>query len=123
MTSTAKTVDTIFRWQTHPAFVASCRLRIYQPLPPLELTVVIVSELPDNEGSSITNDAERLVDLVSKEFSLDLFKTVWLEHYPPDGVVSRHSYSKVFFAGQRAYWKHTTKEEIEALIQCALDES
>jgi len=48
-----------------------------------EYSVVIVSEKPGNQGTSITNAAECLFDQVREEFNLD--RVVWIEHYP-DGV-------------------------------------
>lgn len=54
-------------------------------------------------------------------YKLNLCKTVWIEHYPPDNVIAHHTYSKVFLAGGKAFWQHTTEEEIKKLVQCTLE--
>lgn len=60
MNTTHKQVDEIFYWKSSHGFDSYCRLRIYVPLPPPDITVVVASELPDS-GTSITNDVKILI--------------------------------------------------------------
>ena len=56
-----------------------CRMRIYQE--DGRVPVVICSQLPDNENTSVTNMAEYLAAEVIEEHSLPTPLT-WIEHYP-----------------------------------------
>ena len=55
-----------------------CDLEIHKNL-------VIVSEMPENEGTSITNMAEQLATLVCQEYDIDPKHLIWIEHYPERG--------------------------------------
>ena len=121
MNTTTKQIDEIFYWKSLRGFDSYCRLRIYTPLSPPDITVVVVSELPDS-GTSITNDVKILIQLVRDRYKLNLCKTVWIEHYPPDNVVKFHTYSKVFLAGGKACWQPTTIAEIEKLVKCTFED-
>ena len=48
-------------------------------------TLVIVSEMPENEGTSVTNFAEQLATLVCQEFKIEPKHLIWIEHYPERG--------------------------------------
>ena len=56
-----------------------CRIRIYREEG--RASVVICSQLPDNDNTSVTNMAEYLAAGVIKEHGL-LAPIVWVEHYP-----------------------------------------
>lgn len=43
---------------------------------------VIVTELPQNRGTSITNFAEHLATQVCNEFKIPKNSLIWIEHYP-----------------------------------------
>jgi hypothetical protein len=64
----------------------SCRVRIYQPDLPIEGSdardeaVVICTELPANEGMSVTDAAERIAGEVIDFHRLPT-PLVWIEHY------------------------------------------
>lgn len=47
--------------------------------------VVMVTELDDNPGTSVTNMAEQLATLICQEFSIDPASLIWIEHYPERG--------------------------------------
>jgi hypothetical protein len=49
-------------------------------------TVLIVSELDDNPGTSITNAIEILFPQICDQLNLDLDNLVWLEHYPESSM-------------------------------------
>lgn len=44
-------------------------------------TVVTITELPANEGISVTNSIERIADNLKNVFNLP-DDTIWVEHYP-----------------------------------------
>lgn len=81
--------DEIFKWQGFAngfgKWESKCRLRLYEHE---GLDVVVATEIPENEGTSITNCAENLMGLVSAEFDMDMQKMVWIEHYPAKFKVS-----------------------------------
>src|SRR5918997_3905454 len=59
-----------------------CRVRIYLPEDEQDAPVVICSEPPTNEGSSITYVAEQLAAEVIRYHRLPA-AIVWIEHHPP----------------------------------------
>lgn len=112
---------------------AVCRIRIYRPtgFPP----VVVATELPGNEGTSITNAAEELAVDVLTSYLLDRAGQdrpfVWVEHYPPlrdgrgemfDLVTFEHYHPRQqlragrwqFLIGPPA-WRRLSREQAEAL--------
>jgi hypothetical protein len=60
-----------------------CRMRIYLPEEELDAPIVICSELPHNEGSSVTSAAEQLAAEVVHYNKLST-PMVWIKHYPPE---------------------------------------
>jgi hypothetical protein len=113
---------------------AVCRIRIYRPpgFPP----VVIATELPENENTSITNMAEELAADVLASYLPDRAGEerpfVWIEHYPPRPDGRREAFDLVTFehyrprqelrGGRRRVligapeWRSLTREQVEALI-------
>lgn len=114
--------DTIFHYKGFGNCDSQCRIRIYQTL---DKTVVIATELDENEGTSITNVCERLIKEVCQCYELPFQKTIWIEHYPPDGVIERddtYSVAGINFPG-KASWSHIARERVEELIGCKLEEN
>ena len=74
-----KTHDYIHYYRGYWSDGGKCRIRIYreESLAP----VVICSQLPDNDNTSVTNMVEYLAAEVIKEHGL-LTPLVWIEHYP-----------------------------------------
>jgi hypothetical protein len=74
-----KTHDYIHFYRGYWSEGGMCRLRIYREdgQPP----VVICSQLPDNDNTSVTNMAEYLAAEVMEEYKLPT-PLVWIEHYP-----------------------------------------
>ncbi len=58
-----------------------CRIRIYLPEDERDAPVVICSELPKNEGSSVTCSANQIAAEVIRYHKLSS-EPVWVEHYP-----------------------------------------
>lgn len=50
--------------------------------------VIIVSELEDNPGTSITNAVEILFPQVCEHFGLYPGRVVWIEHYPESSLAA-----------------------------------
>ena len=83
-----------------------CRIRVYRPagFPP----VVIATELPENDSTSITNLAEQLAAEVLEAYLPDRAGEdrpfVWIEHYPRQasgGVRLVESFDLVTFSDYR----------------------
>ncbi len=63
----------------------TCRIRIYLPEDGRDAAVVICSELPYNEGSSVTYSAHQIAAEVIRYNQLAL-PPVWIEHYPKEAT-------------------------------------
>ena len=73
-------VDTIHHYQ-NPALQTDdgfCRLRIYGANVG---TVIVLSELAENLGVSVTNAAAALATEIARIYPLDPDTTFWIEHY------------------------------------------
>ena len=57
---------------------SKCRIRIYEHN---DLEVCVVTELPDNLGTSITNCVEIIAVMAIEKFALNFQKFIWIEHY------------------------------------------
>jgi hypothetical protein len=61
-----------------------CRVRVYEPVEADRESgsfVVILTELPDNPGMSVTNAAEEIAAAVVTANALPSSRTVFIEHY------------------------------------------
>ena len=110
-----------------------CRVRVYLPEDEQDAPVVICSELPTNEGASVTNIAEQLAAEVIRYHRLHA-PVVWIEHHPPettDGdtetfdLVAFSSYEvreRGPYLGEtrltvgEATWKRITRGMVEVLV-------
>lgn len=122
-------------WQTG----GRCRIRIYEE--PGRVPVVICSQLPDSENTSVTNLAEYLAAEVVEEYLPDLPNMdpplIWVQHYPPDTVpaavgemlnlVTFASYEPTMKRTNRpglaqrialgeASWEETSRRSVQSLI-------
>ena len=73
-------VDTIHHYQ-NPALQTDdgfCRLRIYGANVG---TVIVLSELAENLGVSVTNAAAALATEIARIYDLETVTTFWVEHY------------------------------------------
>jgi hypothetical protein len=77
--SVKKTHDYIHNYRGYWSEGGKCRIRIYREdgQPPM----VICSQPPDNDNTSVTNMAEYLAAEVMEEHKLPT-PLVWIEHYP-----------------------------------------
>ena len=108
-------VDTPIRWYSETAQIhCECRLRIYKVA--FDQAVVIVSELPDNPGRSITDEASTLIHLVCDDLELNPAKTMWLEHYPAGYLKDEETYDEVMLVQGYTYSTRIDKQKLEALL-------
>jgi hypothetical protein len=110
-----------------------CRIRIYLPKDEQDTPVVTCSELPNNEGSSVTYSANQIAAEVIRYQKLSA--PVWIEHYPK-GATDGHSetFELVVFSSyevkERApylgetrltvgepAWKKLDRKSVEALVE------
>ena len=109
------TVDTPITWYSQTAQTyCQCRLRIYKIT--FEKAVVIVSELLNNTGRSITDEALTLIRLVCHEFALSPGKTMWFEHYPVGYLKDDETYEQVMLVQSHTYSTRVSKQKIEAVL-------
>lgn len=92
-----KVADKMIQYRGYPPTIGLCRLRIYD-IRGRQL-VVIISQFPDNPGTSITNVAESLAtQIYHEELKYPRNGVVWIEHYvAPYGVPELETYSQVSF--------------------------
>jgi len=84
-----KTHDYIHYYRGYWTDGGKCRIRIYQQHG--GTPVVICSQLPDNDNTSVTNMAEYLAAEVIEEHGL-FTPLVWVEHYPEhEGEIGEYS--------------------------------
>ena len=87
-------------------------------------TLVILTELPDNPGTSVTNCVEKIATKVLKEFRLDWHDITWIEHYPAAsrGFDKKPSYDLVEFdwnwlgRAEHPKWLHLTEEKFSRIL-------
>jgi hypothetical protein len=110
-----------------------CRVRLYLPIEEQDAPVVICSELPTNDGASITYAAEQLAAEVIHYHALTP-PVVWIEHHPPEttnchtetfDLVAFSSYEvkeRAPYMGEtrpslgEATWKRLTRAIVEVLV-------
>ena len=110
-----------------------CRVRVYLLEDERDAPVVICSELPNNEGSSVTYSANQIAAEVIRYYKLAL-PPVWIEHYPKEATDGHfETFELVVFSsyevkerapymgetrltvGESA-WKTLERESVEALV-------
>ena len=107
--------DTIFTWYSETVKTDCwCRLRIYKIT--LDHLVVIVSELPDNPGRSITDEASKLINLVCYQFGLAPYKVMWIEHYPVGYLKDDETYDELRQGLGKVSSKRINKQKLEVLL-------
>ena len=127
-------IDTLYHFKGFGGCACVCRLRFFEA--PTGETVIVATELLENEGTSITNMAEHLATQVCREFNIDPEQLLWIEHYTGlvDGPDERipESFDLVSFDlsftedGQQCYrftephWRHMPLAEVSFLTGGAL---
>jgi hypothetical protein len=84
--------DYIHRYRGYWSDGGKCRIRIYREEGPSP--VVVCSQLPDNDNTSVTNMAEYLAAEVIEKHGLPT-PLIWVEHYPEhEGEIGEYSLVK-----------------------------
>src|ERR671912_30414 len=84
-----KTHDYIHHYRGYWSDGGKCHIWIYQEEG--QTPVVICSQLPDNDNTSVTNMAEYLAAEVVEEHGLNK-PLIWIEHYPEhEGEIGEYS--------------------------------
>jgi hypothetical protein len=123
-----KTNDYIHYYRGYWSDGGKCRIRIYQE--ERRAPVVICSQLPDNDNTSVTNMAEYLAAEIIEEHKLPT-SLMWIEHYPAHaGEIGEYSLvrfsswdpQEVCLGGVWRYrvgtpsWSHLTPEAVDELL-------
>ncbi|MEM2355981.1 MAG: hypothetical protein QXO00_06660 [Candidatus Bathyarchaeia archaeon] len=72
--------DEIYHYKGFNGCEGICRIRVYEE--PNQPYVIIATQLPENEGTSITNFAEHLAAQISLQLEHPERGIRWIEHYP-----------------------------------------
>ena len=72
----------IYNYKGFYGCACKCGLQVHKNL-------VIATEIPQNEGTSITNMAAELASLVCEGFEIEPSELIWIEHYPDRGLNER----------------------------------
>lgn len=105
---------------------SQCYIRIYEGFGRDEgMVVVIVTQIIEDDGTSITNWVEQLATAITTAERISPNRLIWIEHYPEErdefDVESEESYKRVTFDYSRgAYrdpeWHHIVRADVEAMI-------
>lgn len=112
-------VDMLFTWYSETAKGnCHCHLRIYKVA--YDHAVIIVSELPDNPGRSITDEASALINLVCYKFGFAPYKIMWIEHYPAGYLKDDETYDEVMLAAGCISSRRISRQSLEKLLSVKL---
>jgi len=115
-----KTADKMIQYRGHGPMIGLCRLRIYNIAG--RQIVVIVSQFPDNPGTSITNVAESLATQVYEdELKCPRNGMIWIEHYVTPSYPEVETYNRVTFKDTEEgfadpEWEPMTGDQVEAIV-------
>ena len=76
---------------------STCRVRLFNSEQTGQI-VAVVTELPTNPGSSVTNSVENLATAITEQFEIEPERFLMVEHYPAEqhaGSTFDASYSRV----------------------------
>lgn len=111
--------DTVFTWYSETVKTdCRCRLRIYKIT--LDKVIVIVSELSDNPGRSISDEASKLINLVCYQFGLASYKVMWIEHYPVGYLKNDETYDVIMLGLDQVSSKRIHKQKLEVFLRVKL---
>ena len=108
-------VDMKFSWYSEAAKGnCHCRLRIYKLT--FDHAVIIVSELLDNPGRSITDEASTLIYSVCYQFGFAIYKVMWIEHYPGGYLEDGDTYDEIMLAVGRIFSRRVSQAKLEEFL-------
>ena len=116
-------------YTSNSAFVARCEVDIYKGLGSYNrLAVVILTEIAENKGKSVTNAFEHIATKIVHQKRLNPHRVLWIEHYPDRNTremtlpILNESYSLVSLdwvalkVARAPGWNHITREWLERLL-------
>ena len=116
-------VDILHHYQTSAVRVDGgfCRVRIYGANP---YTIIVLSELAENPGVSVTNAAAAIATEIARTYMIDLDTTIWIEHYGAfsykggdlDETFDRITFTWRNRTASNAEWKRLTADELHELL-------
>ncbi|MEL6438022.1 MAG: hypothetical protein AAFQ80_02025 [Cyanobacteria bacterium J06621_8] len=113
-------IDTEFIWTSSKTEAeCCCRLRIYKLN--FDYAVTIVSEVLENPGRSITEEAETLIHLVCDRFRLTTNKLMWIEHYPAGYLKDDATYDEVMLTPGKLSCRRISQQKLEELLRVKLE--
>ncbi len=84
--------------------------------------ILIVSELLENQGTSVTNRADWLHRQLCQNYDLDPKETIFIEHYGPRILEKMNTYDQIIFSisptgdFSQPGWTRLEPSEVAALI-------
>ena len=92
-----------------------CHVRVYHKG---ERPVVVVTDVPDNKGTNITNWAPRLMQQAAINARVHALDPIFIEHYPArDGLPL--TFALVDLSGMRPMWSPLSKAKVEEMTGAA----
>ncbi len=108
--------DQIINWNSSETGTeCQCRLRIFQLS--LDRAIVIVSQIPDFPGRSITDEVKTLIAIVCDRFGLTLNQTMWIEHYPVGYLKDDDVYEHISACTTSVTSQRIKKSHLELIVQ------
>jgi hypothetical protein len=122
------TIDQIYRYRSFAAQRQGyCRLRIYKQRNGGQ--TVLLTEVPNNPGQSITAASDVIATGLVARYHLDPATTRWIEHWPaaPNDQLMEDAYAAVKYTwtdgvASHPRWRHLSLERAEAMMGTRLQE-
>lgn len=112
-----KIVDTIFYYKGFVGCKSKCGLTITKEG---KKVTVILTELPSNHGTSVTNMIEDLATMIYWQFLKDVpvENIEWIEHYPPtDSLNLPETFDRVVMKWDGKQFSHPQWKRIKTIEQ------
>jgi hypothetical protein len=114
-----RTVNEVYSYKPHGHGIqARCGVQVFETR---QRDVLVLTELPDNPGMSVTNYSEGLVtELLARHERLNPQRLAVIEHYPASSKDDEtHDHVICDFRGRqciRVSWRRLTRREVDRLI-------
>ena len=120
-----KEVDEVFNYKGYGVHDSHCRVRIYHI--GLSEYIILLSEMDNNKGTSVTNDCEHIANEVLKTWGIDKeLNITWFDSHridaggsaPKEVMYSRIDMKRVNgkYVNDSTSWEFITKEKLEAIV-------
>jgi hypothetical protein len=112
----SRTADYVHEYRGYGGCVCRCRVVVFEPEG--QRPAIVVSELADNPGTSVTNMAEVLAaELIARHFPERVGEpdgVVWIERYPRVGRLPHRPEGPVYARVEFASWAPRTEQRFGA---------